>query len=249
MRTTLLSLLALAAITVNSHPLHLRQSSPTCHTGVHIIHARGSTQSQEEDGTLPVVAALLAGIPGSSESDVDYPAVIISDDSFYSTSLANGIDNLKSQIKSYVDACGDASRIVLLGYSQGGNVVSTALAGGLVRPVPLNPKYKKYSTSISILCPSPHALTPLPVKGAAVFGDPTHTAGKSYSAGNADGSGIFRRVWPSTTLLGTYSSVFRSYCAEGDFFCDAGGSLDVHYAEVDTYGQQAADWIIGLVGQ
>lgn len=87
------------------------------------------------------------------------------------------------------------------------------------------------------------------VVGAAVFGDPTHTAGQKYVAGSADGSGIFKRIWPSTTLLNSYSNVFRSYCAEGDFFCDAGGDLDVHYAEVDTYGQQAADWIIGLVGR
>lgn len=92
------------------------------------------------------------------------------------------------------------------------------------------------------------ALSPT-VVGAAVFGDPTHTAGQSYVAGNADGSGIFKRIFPSTTLLASYSNVFRSYCGEGDFFCDAGGSLDVHSASVDTYGEDAANYIIGLVGQ
>lgn len=91
----------------------------------------------------------------------------------------------------------------------------------------------------------PHRANNLPVKAAAVFGDPTHSKGQSYSYGSADGSGIFQRIWPSTKLLSTYT--FRSYCAEGDFFCDAGGSLDVHYAEVDTYGDAAVDWIVSTV--
>lgn len=153
------------------------------------------------------------------------------DEGIYTTSVGEGIDNLKSQITSYADACGDEARIVLLGYSQGGNVVSSALAAGLVRPVPLDPRYKKY------------------IKAAVVFGDPTHRAGQSYNAGDADGSGIFKRVWPSTTILEGYSDVFRDYCAEGDFFCDAGGDLEVHSAELDLYGDDAADWIVGKVGQ
>lgn len=82
-----------------------------------------------------------------------------------------------------------------------------------------------------------------------VFGDPTHAAGRSYNAGDADGSGIFKRVWPSLPLLQSYSNVFRDYCGEGDFFCDAGGNLDVHAAAVDTYGEDAANFVIGLVGQ
>lgn len=144
MLNTLLASLALAALLTNASPLSPRQT--TCSSGVHVIHARGSTESQAEDKTLPVVNRLLAAIPGSSESDVDYPAVIIAADDFYSTSVDDGIDNLISQIESYADACGDGARIVLLGYSQGGNVVSSALAGGIVHPIPLNPKYQKYST-------------------------------------------------------------------------------------------------------
>lgn len=249
MLATLLTTTALATTLVNAAPISPRQDV-TCSAGVHIIHARGSTQSQEGDATLPVVERLLSAIPGSSESDVDYPAVIVSDTDFYSTSVADGIDNLISQIESYVDACGDESRIVLLGFSQGGNVISSALAGGLVHPVPLSPSYKKYSECDLNLHQRLHLRSDtLSVKGAAVFGDPTHRAGRSYNAGDADGSGIFKRIWPSLPLLNYYADVYRDYCAEGDFFCDAGGSLEVHSAEVDMYGDDAADWIIGLLGQ
>ena len=139
-----LSLLASAALLTNAAPVTKRQAT-TCASGVNIIHARGSTESQETDETLSVVSRLLAAIPGSIETDVDYPAAIISEDSFYSTSVADGVDDLKDKIKGYADACGDEARIVLLGYSQGGNVISTALSGGFVRPIPLDPRYKKYS--------------------------------------------------------------------------------------------------------
>lgn len=146
-----LTLLASSALLATAFPINNQpRQSTTCATGVNIIHARGSTESPAEDETLSVVERLLAAIPGSIETDVDYPAEIISEDSFYSTSVAEGIDDLKEKIRAYVDACGDEARIVLLGYSQGGNVVSSALAGGIVRPIPLDPSYKSYSKKIDL---------------------------------------------------------------------------------------------------
>ena len=85
------------------------------------------------------------------------------------------------------------------------------------------------------------------VKAAAVFADPTHRAGQSYNEGSADGSGIFKRIWPSLPVLNTYSNVYRDYCQEGDFFCDAGGNLEIHSAAVTVYGEEAAEWIVDRV--
>ena len=48
-------------------------------------------------------------------------------------------------------------------------------------------------------------------------------------------------------MLNTYSDVYRDYCQEGDFFCDAGGNLEIHSAAVDVYGEQAAEWIVDRV--
>lgn len=47
-------------------------------------------------------------------------------------------------------------------------------------------------------------------------------------------------------LLKTYGSVLRSYCSKGDFFCAAGGNLDIHYAEVPDWMDEAADFVVGL---
>lgn len=149
MYSSLLSFLALFLAITTASPLPTepeRRQAITCSRGVHIIHARGSTQTYEASSVNPVVNRILAGVPGSTAEQVQFPATIIADDSFYSTSVRAGIVDTIDKIERYVDACGDSSRIVLLGYSQGGNVVTSALAGGLVKWLPLNPKYRGKST-------------------------------------------------------------------------------------------------------
>lgn len=76
MLVNLLTSVAVATSLVAAAPLTPRQDT-TCYSGVLVIHARGSTQSQEEDATLPVVERLLAEIPNSGESDVDYPVSLV----------------------------------------------------------------------------------------------------------------------------------------------------------------------------
>ena len=84
-----------------------------------------------------------------------------------------------------------------------------------------------------------------PVIGVAVFGDPRFNAGQTYSRGTSTKDGIFGRE-SSLARLNTWANVLVSYCDEDDLFCASGTSLDVHYAEVEKYAQQAADFIIGL---
>lgn len=47
-------------------------------------------------------------------------------------------------------------------------------------------------------------------------------------------------------MLNTYAGVLRSYCDENDTFCASGDSLDVHYAEVGKYAQDAANFVASL---
>jgi hypothetical protein len=92
-------------------------------------------------------------------------------------------------------------------------------------------------------------LTRASVRGVAVFGDPSFTVGQSFDRGTATKSGIFARSanGASLALLNTYASVVRSYCDQHDTFCASGDSLNVHYAEVPTHAQEAADFIVSLV--
>ena len=139
-RLTLASL-ALAAIS-HAAPLEPRQS--TCYSGVYMIVGRGSEEDPGEGKPGAVADAVASQIPNSASVAVDYPASIA--DPVYPESVSDGVSDTISKVQSYVDACGSASRIALIGYSQGGNVMTDALAGGVDKPTPLSTSYTQYST-------------------------------------------------------------------------------------------------------
>ncbi|KAI1355103.1 carbohydrate esterase family 5 protein [Xylaria sp. FL0043] len=222
MRSTV-SILGLAALAA-ALPLTQRQSAITCVSGLYMIAARGSTEDPGE-GTLSVVTdAVKSLVPGSASIAVDYPATIF-DDGTYPVSVADGVNDAISKVQDYVAACGASSRIVLLGYSQGGNVMTDALAGGVLKPDPLTDEYRSY------------------IRAVVTFGDPTFTIGQSFDVGNATKDGIFSRGGDSLELLNTYASVLQMYCMVHDPVCATGDDLDVHYAEVSTFASAAASYI------
>ncbi|KAI2627125.1 putative acetylxylan esterase 2 precursor [Xylaria nigripes] len=216
----LVGLTALSA----AHPLTARKSDVTCVSGLYMIAARGSTEDPGEGPLSEVTSMVESLVPGSTSVAVDYPASIF-DDGTYPISVIEGINDAISKIQAYVDACGDSSRIALLGYSQGGNVMTDALAGGVLKPAPLTSDYAQYIVAVT------------------VFGDPTYTTGQSFDVGNSTSDGIFSRGDDSLELLNTYADVLQSYCMDGDPFCALGLSLDVHSAEVQTFAQQAVQFI------
>lgn len=143
MVATSFALAALAMATLASAaPLQQRQT--TCYSGVYMIVARGSTEDPGEGKPGEVADAVTAQIPDSGSVAVDYPASIL--DPPYPESVSDGITDTINKVHDYVDACGSDSRIVLIGYSQGGNIMTDALAGGVDKPDPLDTSYTKYST-------------------------------------------------------------------------------------------------------
>ncbi|KAF1985011.1 carbohydrate esterase family 5 protein [Aulographum hederae CBS 113979] len=223
-RLAAVAALSLAAIT-SAAPLAARQS---CASGFHIIVARGSNEDPGEGKAGQVATLIENSVPGSDSVAVDYPAAICCDD-LYPGSVSDGIDNTISQIESYVASCPSA-RIVLVGYSQGGNVMTDVLAGGVLKPDPIGEQYRGN------------------IAGVVVFGDPSFTAGQSFDVGSSTDDGIFARSegGDSLALLNTYAGVLRSYCDDGDPFCASGTDEDVHSNEVPNHAQQAANFIISL---
>ncbi|KAI1811970.1 carbohydrate esterase family 5 protein [Poronia punctata] len=200
------------------------KAAVSCASGLYMIAARGSGQDPGEGSIAEVTTKIKALIPGSVSVAVDYPASIY-DDALYPISVSDGIKDTISKVHDYVDTCGSSSRIALLGYSQGGNVMTDALAGGVLKPDPLTSAYTQYITAV------------------AVFGDPSFTAGQSFDVGNATKSGIFKRGGDSLELLSSFSGVLRSYCMVHDTFCATGDSLSVHSAEVSTFADAAAEFV------
>ncbi|KAI1177735.1 carbohydrate esterase family 5 protein [Nemania sp. FL0916] len=203
----------------------VQQAAVTCVSGLYMIAARGSEEDPGEGPLSQVTSAVKALVPGSTSIAVDYPASIY-DDGTYPVSVYEGITDTINKIKAYVSACGSSSKIVLLGFSQGGNVMTDALAGGVLKPDPIGSQYKSN------------------IRAVVTFGDPTYTTGQSFDVGNATKSGIFSRGGDSLALLNTYASVLQMYCQVHDTICATGDSLDVHSAEVPTFAAQAAAFIV-----
>ena len=158
-----ISLIAALACYALAAPLETRGQN--CVKGVMVVAARGSdpdwTNPAENDpayadlGTLGDIATAVTKAVGhgSFVNPVPYPATTDG----YDQSMGTGIDTAQGMIRDYVDACKDKvnPKIVVLGYSQGAQVLSSALVGGDGRP-DLN-KYKQYSTfsALSDLCFKP----------------------------------------------------------------------------------------------
>ncbi|MGI5460881.1 cutinase family protein [Streptomyces sp. CA-249302] len=141
-------------------------AAATC-TDIDVVAARGTF----EPGTLgtvvgdPVYAALQKKLTGKSLSSykVDYPADLSL------TSAAQGNLNLVSHVMSQASTCPN-QRFILVGYSQGANVVDNSIgissAGALV--------------GSPIVATIPAALAPR-VTAVLLFGNPIRAQGKSVT--------------------------------------------------------------------
>lgn len=97
--------------------------TPEC-SSLHIFLVRGTTE--EYPGVQQHIAeAICSGLDDCAYSSIQYPAVFED----YCHSVEVGINSTHAALEDYVARCPDAS-IVLSGFSQGGQVVGDALAGG-----------------------------------------------------------------------------------------------------------------------
>ena len=138
--------LVLAGAALAAPVKRIEERQVTCVSGAYIIVARGTNEDAGE-GAASAVATLVEGlVPGSVSVAVDYPASVTGP--LYPESVTQGMNDAKAKITAYVDACGSGSKIVLVGYSQGGNVLTNVLAGGVNKPDPISASYAAYSTSM-----------------------------------------------------------------------------------------------------
>ncbi|KAF1736570.1 Acetylxylan esterase 2 [Beauveria bassiana] len=228
---------ALASVT-GAAPVEANTNKPTCAPGVYLIVARGTGEAVGKGKPGQVADLVAKRVPGSFSVAVDYPATAIKRRSssvssvssvfsraLYPFSVARGINDTKKKIQDYVAQCGTSSKIALVGFSQGGNVMTDLLAGGVLKPAPLDPRYYKN-----------------------IFGDPTFAPNQAYDYGtNANGSGgIFSRENNAGELakLNVLADKIASYCDIDDLVCASGASSEVHSNEVAAHAQEAADFIV-----
>lgn len=110
--------------TALTSPIPQDSTNATC-APVNILIARASTEPQGP-GIIGSLAVLIErDNPGTTQESVVYPATLIN----YASSSTMGTEALTAQLTSYVEKCED-SKVVLLGYSQGAQVVLDVLCGG-----------------------------------------------------------------------------------------------------------------------
>ena len=94
-------------------------------SSLHMIVARGSTESQGEGSIGAITAQIQNLVSGSSSEGVIYPATLED----YQSSESQCTVAMIQAITNYSRAC-PVSKIALLGYSQGAQVIGDALGGG-----------------------------------------------------------------------------------------------------------------------
>ena len=151
-------------------PLRRQQSCPQ----VHVFGARETTAKPGFGSSSTVVELVLKSFPGSTSEAIDYPAI---GGQNYSWSVAEGIKAIVSQTTSFNAKCPD-TKLVLVGYSQGAQIMDDAFCGGPDGQSLMN------------------ATVPIaPALGSAVssliwMGDPRHVDGLPYNFGNATLGGV-----------------------------------------------------------
>ena len=126
---SLLSIFSNSLIHANPLPLPVPQpdtsavnATAAC-TDIRIITARASTELPGEGIIGALASAIQLGTSKSvTRTSVSYPAVLAP----YAPSVASGVAAMKADIIAAVDAC-PSQKIVLLGYSQGGEFLPMRL--------------------------------------------------------------------------------------------------------------------------
>src|SRR5262249_15774779 len=156
-----------------------------------------------------------------SQTAVKYPAQLFP----YEPSVTAGDSAIKKQLEEEVSKC-PGQRILMLGYSQGAQIVGDALGGGggnngdgKATPPASKPPTEK-------------------VIGVIQHADPRPLPNKSYDVGTDPGAtGIFPRL--SNQSIDGFAASIQSYCDNGDPFCAGGNNLNAHLTYVEKYDKAA----------
>ncbi|KAL9625033.1 MAG: hypothetical protein Q9160_000762 [Pyrenula sp. 1 TL-2023] len=193
---------------------------------VHVFGARETTASPGFGSAGTVVNLILNAHSGATSEAINYPAA---GGSSYGTSVQAGVKAVTDAVTSFVGNCPN-SEVVLVGYSQGAQIIDDALCGGG------DPNQGISSTAAPI-----SSAVGQKVKAVIWMGDPRHTPGASYNVGTSTAAGFDPR--PSEQTCAAYASIIQSYCDAADPYCSNGSDAAVHQGYGAEYGQQTLTFV------
>ncbi|TLS23858.1 hypothetical protein PpBr36_07989 [Pyricularia pennisetigena] len=215
----------LAAASPASSPLTSRQACPN----VHVFGARETTVPQGYGTSQGLVNMVLQAYPGATSEAIVYPACGGQSQCggvSYDNSASQGTAAVVSAVTSFNSRCPN-TKLVVIGYSQGGQIFDNALCGGAGATL------------------SGNALAA--VKAAIFMGDPHNQNGLPYNVGTCRAGGFAAR--PSGFRCSpASSSIIQSYCDSTDPYCCNGNDANSHQQYVNKYGTQALNFIKSKLG-
>jgi hypothetical protein len=190
---------------------------------IEIVTARGTWEPQNAAFLLPQVAnRIRSGLAGRNVSvyDTVYPA-----QPSFNTSAPQGVTNLVNHVNQEAQQCPN-QRFVLLGYSQGGLVVTDAL---------LPPSARAYSRTTPTLSSAATSR----IAAVGTYGSMRFTAGEPFNAGDPEPNR--QSMLPRQRgALSAYADRTIEYCYTGDWVCQNTGSFITHLMYIfDGTAQQA----------
>jgi acetylxylan esterase len=229
--TTVVGAMAATGLAVSlagAMPASATSSTAAC-PAVLVIVARASTEAAG-DGVIGALSTLIQGDVKATVGNeaVVYPASLTN----YASSVGKGDSAMASDIENAVSACPN-EKLVLLGYSQGAQVVGDVLAGG-----------GGTSLGDAETAPVPSA-DASHIIAAIQFGDPRHQPNLSpIDLGTDPGAqGIF--AVESNQSRAGFGTILRSWCDTGDPFCAGGLNLEAHLDYTTKYDSAANTFVEG----
>lgn len=201
---------------------------------VNIIVARASTEAQGEG----ITGNLASQVQSSSAQTVSteavvYPATLNN----YASSESQGVQNAEQELSTAVSNC-PTQKQVLMGYSQGANVVLDVVTGNAeVRPA-------------TVVAPA-SAANLSHVAAIVGFGDPGNIVKQAWDLGtDTTTNGMFPRSSTQLQALTNFGAgaSTRSWCDTGDPFCAGGNNLNTHLTYLNRYQNAAASFVLGRIG-
>ncbi|KAF7341379.1 Acetyl xylan esterase [Mycena venus] len=198
---------------------------------VHIFGARETTVPPGFGTAGPVVSSIMGAFPGSTSEAIVYPACggqASCGGVSYASSATQGVAAVASQVNSFNSQCPNTV-LVLVGYSQGGQIMDDAYCGGGDTNEGIT------NTAIPISTAAQKKIA------AAIFmGDPRHIPGLSYNVGTCQASGFAPRP---AGFQCPFASNIQSYCDAMDPFCCNGTNQATHQGYATEYGSVALAFV------
>jgi acetylxylan esterase len=201
-------------------------SSRTDCAAVRIISAR----ADGEDPGPGVIGSLSKLIKGQLSASVTRQAVVYpAEVNGWARSAAKGDSAVKADLTRAARRC-PSQVFVLLGYSQGAEIVGDALGGG-------------GGSGLGPVTTGVPASVARKVVAVIQYSDPRRIPGLSFDKGSARGAiGKYPRT--EEVSLAGFAAKIRSYCDRGDPICALGHNLAAHFGLTDKYNRSASRFVL-----